>query len=228
MQMGTTPEFGYSIKIKPGGDLISPNNDASSFIFKIEEIDDVKMSHINALDDFKQKFDYMRSVGGSWRFHEISGDVLRSNLTMLDLGLPQIVAACLEKYYTGNGSDLSEITQLVSNEDPLHINNVALQPMYTYKMKQFLLAFALGMTVSSPWRGAFAANGANPAEEAETDATCLHFGNRNDLEDYLFNNARFDTPSTSQHNFGEVYKQSDSYFVKLNLLVRLNPDRRLA
>ena len=27
--------------------------------------------------------------------------------------------------------------------------------MYAYKIKQFLLAFALGMTVSSPWDGCF-------------------------------------------------------------------------
>lgn len=31
--------------------------------------------------------------------------------------------------------------------------------MYAYKIKQFLLAFALGMTVSSPWDGCFNANG---------------------------------------------------------------------
>lgn len=219
---GTKPEVGYSIKSKLGGDssLINSNKDASNFIFKIEGITDEQMRHINSLNKFKQKFEYIQSVGGSWRFLRVSGETLRDNLILLDLGLDKIVAACIEKYYTGKGSDLSVITRMVAREDPLHINNSEHQPMYEYKMKQFLLAFALGMTVSSPWYGTFSANGGYIVVKEDGDVICYHFFNRNDLEDYLFNNTRFDTPSTGRHEFGELYKEDDSYFIKLNLLVR--------
>lgn len=37
---------------------------------------------------------------------------------------------------------------------------------------------------------------------------------------YLFNNTKFDTPSTTRHEFGEVYKVKDSYLIKLNLQIR--------
>lgn len=58
---GSKPELGYSIKSKLGGDstLINSNKDASNFIFKIEGINDSQMKHINSLDKFKQKFDYI-------------------------------------------------------------------------------------------------------------------------------------------------------------------------
>lgn len=219
---GTKPEVGYSIKSKLGGDstLINSNKDASNFIFKIDGINDAQMRHINTLDKFKQKFEYIESVGGTWKFHRVSGEVLRDNLTLLDLGLAKIVAACIEKYFTGKGNDLAEITRMISREDPLNINNSEHQPMYEYKMKQFLLAFALGMTVSSPWYGTFNANGGYIVVKEDGDVICYHFFDRNDLENYLFNNTRFDTPSTNRHEFGGVYKENDSYFIKLNLLVR--------
>lgn len=92
--------------------------------------------------------------------------------------------------------------------------------MYAYKIKQFLLAFALGMTVSSPWDGSFNANGGYIVVKEDGDVVCYHFFDRNDLEQYLFNNTKFDTPSTARHEFGVVYKVKDSYFIKLNLQVR--------
>ncbi|MGL5893993.1 MAG: HpaII family restriction endonuclease [Bacteroidales bacterium] len=40
------------------------------------------------------------------------------------------------------------------------------------------------------------------------------------LEEYLFNNTKLETPSTSRHDFGTIYKEEDDYFLKLNLQVR--------
>ena len=219
---GSKPELGYSIKSKLGGDstLINSNRDASNFIFKIEGINDAQMNHINSLDKFKKKFDYIREVGGTWTFSKVAGETLSNNLTMLDLGMARIVAACMEKYYTGQGSAVSEVCQKVSCDDPLGINTSDGQPMYAYKMKQFLLAFALGVTVTSPWYGSFNANGGFIVVKEDGDIVCYHFFDRNDLEEYLFNNTKFDTPSTTRHEFGKIYKELDSYFIKLNLQIR--------
>lgn len=219
---GSKPELGYSIKSKLGGDstLINSNKDSSNFVFEIQGINDAQMSHINSLDKFKQKFEYIRKVGGTWSFSNVSGEILKNNLTMLDLGMAHIIAACMEKYYTGQGSEVAVVCQKVAEDDPLHINCSKNQPMYAYKIKQFLLAFALGMTVSSPWDGTFNANGGYIVVKEDGDVICYHFFDRNDLEDYLFNNTKFDTPSTTRHEFGEVYKVKDSYFIKLNLQIR--------
>ncbi len=220
---GLKPELGYSIKSKLGSDstLINSNKDASNFVFRIHGINDEQMIRINTMPNkFKPKFEYIRSIGGSWSFEKVSGDALRNNLTMLDLGMSHIVAACMEKYYTGQGSELSPICKLVVNEDPLKINTPGHQPMYEYKLKQFLLAFALGMTASSPWNGKFNANGGYIVVKEDGDVVCYHFFDRNELEEYLFNNTRFDTPSTTRHEFGKIYKESGNYYIKLNLQIR--------
>lgn len=219
---GSKPELGYSIKSKLGGNstLINSNKDESNFIFKIEGINDEQMAHINTLDKFKKKFDYIKEVGGSWSFFKVAGPTLQQNLTLLDLGMARIVAACMEQYYIGAGSSIAGTCRAVTAKDPLNICNADNQPMYEYKLKQFLLAFALGMTVSSPWYGTFHANGGYIVVKEDGDIVCFHFFDRNDLEDYLFHHTKFDTPSTSRHCFGEVYKELDSYFIKLNLQVR--------
>lgn len=219
---GSKPELGYSIKSKLGGKstLINSNKDESNFIYRIEGIDDEQMTHINTLDRFKKKFDYIKEVGGQVRFHKIAGQTLKQNLTMLDLGLVRIVADCLYLSFSDECKSVDSICRLITAKDPLHICNADDQPMYEYKIKQLLLAFALGMTVSTPWYGAFHANGGYIVVKEDGDVVCFHFFDRNDLEDYLFHHTKFDTPSTSKHCFGEVYKELDSYFIKLNIQVR--------
>lgn len=219
---GSKPELGYSIKSRLGGQstLINSNKDASNFIFQIRGISDEQMKYANALGRFKKKFDYIKKCGGSWKFYDVAGETLRNNLTMLDLGMAKIIAACLEEYYAGVNNDLSSICHSIAQRDPLHINSRDDQPMYEYKLKQFLLAFALGMTVSSPWYGSFNANGGYIVVKEDGDVICYHFFDRNDLEGYLFNSTKFDTPSTSRHEFGDVYKVGEKYFIKLNLQIR--------
>lgn len=219
---GSRPELGYSIKSQLGSDstLINSNKNASNFIYRIEGIDDGQMRYINSLDRFRNKFEYIKEIGGEWHFHKVAGETLRNNLTLLDLGMGRIVAACLERYYTGHAFDVDKICKLITRVDPLHINTSEGQPMYEYKLKQLLLAFALGMTVSSPWYGTFNANGGYIVVKEDGDVVCYHFFDRNDLEDYLFHNTRFDTPSTKRHEFGQVYKEGNSYFIKLNLQIR--------
>ena len=83
-----------------------------------------------------------------------------------------------------------------------------------------MLAFALGMTPSKAWQGKFNANGGLIVVKEDGDIVCYHFFDRNDLEDYLFYNTRFETPSTSRHNFGSIYEENGEFFMKLNLQVR--------
>lgn len=76
------------------------------------------------------------------------------------------------------------------------------------------------MTPSKAWQGKFNANGGFIVVKEDGDIVCYHFFDRNDLEDYLFYNTRFETPSTSRHNFGSIYEENGEFFMKLNLQVR--------
>ena len=49
---------------------------------------------------------------------------------------------------------------------------------------------------------------------------CYHLYNHDEFKDYLFENTKFDTPSSSRHGFGEIYQENGEYFIKLNLQIR--------
>lgn len=222
LSTGSKPELGYSIKSKLGKEstLINSNRDGTNFIFKIDGISSEQIVIFNSYGKFKKKFDYLKSIEASVSYYGTANKILHNNLTLLDLGIEKIIAEGLLHYYSGRGRTLTEVTKHISIADPLNIANDTNQPMYAYKVKQFLLAFALGMTSSTPWYGNFHANGGYIVVKEDGDIICYHFFDRNDLEEYLFCNTRFETPGTSRHNFGGIYQENGEYFVKLNLQVR--------
>ena len=76
------------------------------------------------------------------------------------------------------------------------------------------------MTCTTPWYGNFNANGGYIIVKEDGDIVCYHFFDRNDIENYLFHNTKFETPSTSRQLFGNIYQEGKLYFMKLNLQVR--------
>lgn len=222
LNTGSKPELGYSIKSKLGGNstLINANKDSTNFIYQVINVDHSQMSEFNKLGKFGAKFNYLEEIGAKLSFIGTARKETHNNLTLLDLGLERILADELLLYYSTNLSSLEEITRQETNDDPLILTQDTTQPMYEYKIKQFLLAFALGMTCSKPWHGTFNANGGYIVIKEDGDIICYHFFDRNDLENYLFYNTKFDTPSTSRHLFGKIYEQGGRFFIKLNLQVR--------
>lgn len=219
---GLISELGYSIKSKLGAasTLINSNKDGTNFIYKIQGISSEQIKKFNSFNKFKKKFDYLKSINATITYHKTANDILHNNLTLLDLGIEKIIAESLLIYYSGNGRSLAEITDIISQNDPLQLLNNTKQPMYSFKVKQFLLAFALGLNSSTPWNGTFDANGGYIIVKEDGDIVCYHFFDRNNLENYIFFNTRFETPSTSRHNFGNIYLENNEYFLKLNLQVR--------
>lgn len=223
LSTGSKPELGYSIKSKLGSSstLINANKNGTNFIYHVVNIDNTQMDVFNSLEGtFESKFAYLDDVGAKVAYAGVASSVMHNNLMLLDLGLEKILADALLRYYSSRKSTIEEITADLTASDPLQLCSHSNQPMYAFKVKQFLLAFALGMTSSKPWYGTFHANGGYIVVKEDGDIVCYHFFDRNDLEDYLFYNTRFETPSTSRHEFGKIYEQEGHFFVKLNLQVR--------
>ena len=69
------------------------------------------------------------------------------------------------------------------------------------------------MTPSKVWNGIYDATGGYLVVKENGDVLCYHIYNRNQFEDYLFQNTKLDTASTSRYEFGEVYtKKKKNYF----------------
>lgn len=221
IKTGCRPELGYSIKSRLGArsTLINANRDGTNFIYRVRGISESDADKFNCETLFKKKFRILDEAGASIEYIGTS-PILRDNLMILDMGMEHLVAESMLEAYRGNGKDVSEVTKRITSRNPLNIPSSSAPLAYEYKMKQFLLAFALGMTGSTSWDGKFNANGGYIVVKEDGDVVCYHFFDRNDFEDYLYFNTEFDTPSTSRHKFGNIYNEAGEYFLKLNLQIR--------
>ena len=93
-------------------------------------------------------------------------------------------------------------------------------PFYSYKFKKLLTECALGMIPSKMWDGTADATGGYIIVREDEEVLCYHLFNRNEFENYLLKNTKFETASTSRHEFGKIYKENNEYYIKLNLQIR--------
>lgn len=120
----------------------------------------------------------------------------------------------------GSASAIKTAVEKVSENNPFNFNGANIEAFYAHKMKVLLLDAALGMTPAKEWTGQYDANGGYLVVKRNGELVCYHFYNRNDVEDYLYNNTRFERASRSRYDFGSLYQVSGETYIKLNLQIR--------
>lgn len=213
--------LGFSIKSRLGGapSLFNASKDHTNFLYQVE------IDYDEGFKIFEQKckaqtlLKILRAKNISLKFLQPCGDVLRDNLQMIDANQAMILAACLEFYYMGLGPKIADILTYLVARDPCAYGVRAAQ-LYTYKLKEFLAAVALGMTPASPWAGNTDANGGYIIVKEDGSLVGYHVYNMDKFKDYLFHHTFFDTPSTSRHGHGTLFDQGGQWYLKLNLQIR--------
>ena len=76
------------------------------------------------------------------------------------------------------------------------------------------------MMPSKKWSGQDEANGGYIIVKESGEVLAYHLYNRNMFENYLLNNTKLETGSTSKHKFGTVYHEGTSDYINLNLQIR--------
>jgi len=88
------------------------------------------------------------------------------------------------------------------------------------KVKRLLVAILLGFFAGKKWDGNYVSNGTIVVKETG-DLVGFHIIDKASLEDYLFENIKFDTPSTTRHRFGSLILENDGkVYFKLNMQLR--------
>jgi type II restriction enzyme len=70
------------------------------------------------------------------------------------------------------------------------------------------------------WTGELDAMGGYLVVKEDGDVLAYHIYNRNFFENYLLNNTKLDTASSTRHDFGKIYSEGREQFFKLNLQIR--------
>ena len=227
LNTGMQPKLGFSIKSMLGGNstLFNAGN-TTNFIYEIIGEGELNIAKINKIDStpkIANRISELRAQGFVCKFKNIQSETLQLNLQLIDSDLPRILAELLLlKYSTAGNALLSTTMEQLTKNNPLDFDLSQGHPFYEYKIKNFLTDSALGMTPATIWTGQYDANGGIIIVKANGELVCYHIYNRNEFQNYLINNTRFEQASTSRYNFGDIYVDNGSYYLKLNLQVRFN------
>lgn len=224
---GLTPTLGFSIKSQLGGasTLLNPSN-STNFTYKVSSpTDRLKENSSDTYDledetiKLRERLHSLYEDGYKFDFIETGNDTFTQNLRMIDSQLPELLAHMLLYYYCGRGVTVKELTEILKDKNPLEYQ-VDTHKFYEHKIKRFLVSAALGMTPAKPWEGDYLASGGYIVVKEDGELVCYHIYNVNQFENYLFNNTKLETPSTGRFGFGDIYSESSTQKIKLNLQIR--------
>jgi len=223
---GRDPELGFSIKSQLGGASTLLNaGKTTNFIYKIDgpELDDDQVAEINEIDSrskIKDRIEKIQELSCRLNFAGTENPIFGNNLTLIDSFLPEILSDIVLLFYSSPYSTVIDLVDEISKRNPADYDLRTGHPFYHYKIKRFLTDIALGMMPAKVWTGALDATGGYLVVKDTGDILCYHIYNRNAFEDYLLNNTKLETASSTRHGFGKIYKKDNETFFKLNLQIR--------
>ena len=221
LRTGIKPTLGFSIKSQLGSPATLLNaSKATNFTFKIYNLKDKQIEYINSLSGIKEKIKEIFSQDGKLEFVKVESCKFSNNLTLIDTKLPEILAEMILLYYSSKLNKIDDVTEHISRLNPLNYNLSCNHNYYEYKVKHFLNDVALGMRPDDVWLGQYDATGGYLVVKEDGELLCYHIYSKNSFEDYLYCNTKFDTPSSSRHDFGHIYQVNHDFFIKLNVQIR--------
>jgi hypothetical protein len=226
LKTGLKPTLGFSIKSLLGKDATLFNaGKTTNFIYRIDNVK-LSINDINLINSIKSKpviknrLSKLRKMGAQLVLYDIESENLKLNLQLIDSQLPEIIGHLLILNYEKSLHNVTELLEILKNLNPLNYNLSKGHPFYEYKIKSFLTDSALGMTPSALWKGKYDATGGIIVVKDDGNILCYHIYNRNEFQDYLLNNTRFEQASTTRYKFGSIYSNQNNNFLKLNLQIR--------
>lgn len=224
---GYSPTVGFSIKSELGSSPTLLNaGKTTNFIYKILHSYPDLLRETNELyvvsagknhADIRGRIDKIINENGQLKYWEMNNRIFNDNLTLIDSSMDRIIAETLLYFYRDGINNCDEMVAKLERENPMNYGNVN---AYRYKFKKFLTAVALGMKPATVWDGVDEATGGYIVVTKQGDVLAYHIYNRNYFEEYLLKNTKYETASTSRHEFGEVYNENGEDYIKLNLQVR--------
>ena len=225
LRTGMKPQLGFSIKSQLGSasTLLNAGN-TTNIIYRVvgKELSDEDIANANSIENHLPRMKFIQDLGCSLEYVDTQHATFRDNLQFIDTCMPLFVGECLIADSNLNSTGkVADVVQMVASRNPLRYTGRNKEAFYEHKMKVLLVDVALGMTPAKEWLGRYDANGGYLVVRKDGEVVCYHFYNRNDIEDYLYHNTRFERASRTRYGFGSLYRGEDGHvYIKLNLQIR--------
>lgn len=227
LNTGSEPTLGFSIKSMLGSKstLFNAGN-GTNFVYEIEglkatEFEPNEINNITQEPKIASRINRLTALGLNLRFVKIQSQTLQLNLQVIDSKFPDILAKMLiYKYLNPSKSNMEDLIEIIEKNNPLNFNIEQGHTFYRQKIKNFLTDSAMGLTPETVWTGTYNATGGIIVVKPDGDLVCYHIYNRNQFQEYLIKNTRFEQASTERYGFGDVYIENGKKYIKLNLQIR--------
>lgn len=216
---------GFGIKSYLGSKPTLLNASGSTnFIFRVDDFDDSKIDEVNKIDTrtkLKDRIIFIEKFGGKFQYIGAEKETMEHNLKISDSLMPNIVGHLLLGFYKKRISSITKIVDEIHRVGDLNKEiNYGEKDSLEIKIKRLLIDVLLGFFAGKKWDGNYLANGTIVMKKSG-DCIGFHIIDSKSLKDYLFENISLDTPSTTRHRFGKLYKEKDGkLYFKLNLQLR--------
>lgn len=238
---GTQHTHGFSVKSQIAGSSSLINASKGSTYFEFEVLKDnrpatqeeIQLLLPSAQNGFASLIK-LREAGFDLKFVEAASD-LSYTLRVIDTCGPELIAALLQEELERRvnkertAPTLAELTKRIAqkailNRHPLFSllgsTQKEIQSSLEYKVKGILLAFSAGATPGKRWNGRDTAEGGIIVVKEGGEVVSLQLSTRNAVGEYLINSCRFESPSTTRHQWGKPFFCNARCLIRMQLQVR--------
>lgn len=196
----------------------------TNFIFRVNGINQLKIDEINKIatkTKLKDRLEYIYESGGELSYVGAEKETMEHNLKVSDSLMPSIVGHILLSFYKKRISKLPKIIDEIHKVGELNKEiDYGEKKTLIIKVKRLLIDILLGFFAGKKWDGNYLANGTIVMKKTG-NCVGFHITDIKSIKEYLFENIKLDTPSTTRHRFGKIYKEKDgNLYFKLNLQLR--------
>ncbi len=215
---------GFSIKSYLGNKPTLLNASGNTnFIFEVQGVCYDQIDKINAIDSktkIKDRLNAIENLKGKLIYKGAEKETMNYNLKLSDSLMPEIIGEILLIFYKKRISKLTKIVDEIEKTQNLNKKiKYGDRKSLEVKIKKILVDILLGFFAGTKWNGDYESNGAIVMKK-DGELVGFHIIELKNLKNYLFENIRLDTPSSTRHRFGKIYKEKNKLYFKLNLQLR--------
>ena len=188
-----------------------------------KSLNDNYIKEINSFDgshESKNEILKLTEMGYELKFLEFEDPQFQLNLQVIESNLHELIAHIVKDQHLTGIVKFNEIIEKLRIDNPMDYDLRQGHKFYEYRLVNFLVEAAMGMTSKKVWSGNYDIVGGIIIVKPDTDILCYHLIDFNKFKKYLKNSARLDNPSGSKMGYGEIYKNENGSFIKLNFQVK--------
>jgi type II restriction enzyme len=182
-----------------------------------------KVNALTTPNTVRDRMLLVEEMGSTLRYANVADKVFRANCAMIDLHLGRLLTEMVRLSYMEEVYRLDELAQRMNELNPLKVKSELIEKhgFYEYKLKQLLMACAAGMRPAKIYTGIEDLPPYRLILNPDGRPVAFPGGERARLADFLFHHTRLERGSMEKDKYGELERENNVYYFKLNLKIAL-------